>query len=136
MRTSAVQLVPLAEDEAGNNTSADPQNAGTNSTILLTNATISSASDDDWIRFTVPAGSAGKKVHVVTAGGDPQTDTYVEIYADSEATLIGESEDSTFHEDVVSDPIGSATVIFVHIYGSPGFFDPSHSSYIAAIWLE
>ena len=138
IRVNPVQLVAMAEDDAANNTSADPQNAMTNSAILLTGATIADASDDDWIRFTVPANSAGKKVHVVTAGGDPMTDTYVEIYADAESPdqMIGESEDSNYHEDTLSTPIGGATTIFVRIYGSPGYFNPAHDSYIAAIWLE
>jgi hypothetical protein len=140
MRVNPLQLMAMAENDAGNNTSAAAQNAGTNTTILLTNATIAGDTDADWIRFTLPTGSAAKRVHVITAGSDPLTDTYVEIYKDAEATdkLIGESEDSGYHEDTLSDPIGTTTsnVIFVKIYGSPGYFDPAHNAYVAAIWLE
>ena len=142
MRVSPLQATAMPEaDTAGNNnTSATAQNAGMNTTIMLTGATISTVDDADWIRFTVPAGSSTKKVHVVTAGGDPMTDTYVEIYKDAEATdkLIGESADSGYHEDTLSTAIGAtaSNVIFVKIYGSPGYFDPAHSQYLAAIWLE
>ena len=142
MRVSPLQLVAMPEADTGgaNNTSAGAQNAATNNTILLTNASISSVDDADWVRFTVPAGSAMKKVHVVTAGDDPMTDTFVEIYKDAEATdkLIGESQDSGYHEDTLSSAIGATTsnVIFVKISGSPGYFQPAHSTYIAAIWLE
>jgi hypothetical protein len=139
IRVNPVALTALAEaDTAGaNDLLANAQNAGANASILLMGATISSETDADWVRFTVPANSAAKKVHVVTAGGDPLTDTYVEIYKNSEATMIGESADSGYHEDTLSTAIGGdATVIFVKIYGSPGYFQPSHSQYVAAIWLE
>ena len=138
IRVNPLALTGLAEaDTAGaNDLLANAQNAGTNSSILFTGATISSDTDEDWIRFTVPAGSATKKVRVVTGGDDPLTDTYVEIYADSESNMIGESADSTYHENTLSSALGSASVVFVKIYGSPGFFQQQHSSYIAGIWLE
>lgn len=142
MRVSPLQLNAMAEaDTSGaNDTSATAQNAGTNTTILLTNATLSSDTDADWVRFTVPTGSSSKKVHVMTAGGDPMTDTFVEVYKDAEATdkKLGESDDSTFHEDLVTAVIGTTTsnVIFVKISGSPGYFQQAHNAYIAAIWLE
>jgi hypothetical protein len=139
LRVNPVQLVGLAESDAGgaNNTSANAQNAMTSSTILVTGASVSSDTDEDWFRFTVPTGSAAKKVHVVTGGSDRLTDTYVEIYANSEATMIAEGADSGYHEDVLSPALGAGTTtIFVKIYGSPGFFDSAHSQYVAAIWLE
>lgn len=140
MRVNPLALTAVAEADASgaNNTSAGAQNAGTNATILLTNASISSVDDADWIRFTLPANSAAKKVHVMTSGDDPMTDTYIEVYKDAEAAdkLIGESEDSGYHEDLVTSAIGAGSVIFVKISGSPGYFQPSHSQYVAAIWLE
>ena len=142
MRVSPLQLNAMAESDTSgaNDTSATAQNAGTNTTILLTNATLSSDTDADWVRFTVPAGSTNKKVHVMTAGGDPMTDTFVDVYKDAEAAdkLLGESDDSTYHEDLVTASIGttSSNVIFVKISGSPGYFTQAHNQYIAAIWLE
>jgi hypothetical protein len=142
MRVSPLALMKVAESDNGgaNNTSAQAQNVGANTSILLTNATIASADDVDWIRFTVPANSGSKRVRVMTAGGDPLTDTYVEVYKDAEATdkLIGEGDDRGYHEDVVTSPIGAtaSNVIFVKISGSPGYFKPAHNQYVAAIWLE
>jgi len=79
-------------------------------------------------------------VHVMTSGSDPMTDTFVEVYKDAEAAdkLLGESEDSGYHEDLVTAAIGTtaSNVIFVKISGSPGYFQPSHNQYVAAIWLE
>lgn len=138
IRVKAVQLIAAAENDAGNNTSANAQDFATNSTILVTNATLASINDDDWYRFTVPANSAAKKVHVLTGGSDPMTDTVIDIYADAEApnNMIGQSSDDGYLDEVVSSAIGNANVIFVRIYGSPGYFDPAHNQYIAAIWLE
>lgn len=142
LRVNPLQLnaMPEADTAGANDSSATAQNAGTNTTILLTNATLSSDTDADWIRFTVPAGSATKKVHVMTAGDDPMTDTFVEVWKDAEATdkKLGESEDSSYHEDLVTAAIGTTTsnVIFVKISGSPGYFQQAHNQYIAAIWLE
>jgi hypothetical protein len=136
----ALMSMPEADTSGANNTSATAQNAGANTSLLLMNATISTVDDADWIRFTVPAGSSAKKVHVMTAGSDPMTDTFVEVYKDAEAAdkLLGESEDSGYHEDLVTAAIGTtaSNVIFVKISGSPGYFQPSHNQYVAAIWLE
>jgi hypothetical protein len=142
MRVSPLTLMTVAEaDTAGaNNSSATAQNLGTNTSILLASAMISDVDDADWVRFTVPAGSSAKKVHVMTAGDDPMTDTFIEVYKDAEAAdkLLGESEDSGYHEDLVTSAIGTtaSNVIFVKISGSPGYFQPEHNKYIAAIWLE
>jgi hypothetical protein len=141
MRVAPLTLMSMPEaDTAGaNNMSANAQNAGTNTSIMLVNASLSSITDVDWVRFTVPAGSATKKVHVMTAGTDPLTDTVVEVYKDAEATdkILGTSDDAGYHEDLVTSAISSSvsTVIFVKIYASD-YFDASHSQYTAAIWLE
>jgi len=141
IRVNPQQLIGVAEaDTAGaNNSLMTAQNAGTNSTILLTGATINGVTDVDYIKFTPPAGSTTKKVHVVTGGSDSLTDTFVEIWKDNDtlpANSLGDSPDSGYHEDFVSSPIGAAATIYVKIYGSPDFFNPSHSAYVAAIWLE
>jgi hypothetical protein len=140
MRVNPVQLMGLAEADASgaNDTLGTAQNAMANSAILFSNASVSSDTDEDWIRFTVPANSAAKKVRVVTGGSDTLTDTYVEIWKDATPapSMIAEGADSGYHEDVTSPAIGAAATIWVKIYGSPGFFDIAHKNYTAAIWLE
>jgi hypothetical protein len=141
MRVSPLTLMSMPEaDTAGaNDLSANAQNAGTNTNIMVTNGSLSSSTDVDWVRFTVPAGSSTKKVHVMTAGTDPMTDTVVEVYKEAEATdkILGTSDDAGYHEDLVTKAIGTttSTVIFVKIFASD-YFQPSHSQYVAAIWLE
>ncbi|HEX5063460.1 MAG TPA: hypothetical protein VFV99_28985 [Kofleriaceae bacterium] len=144
IRVNPQTLVAAAEaDTAGaNDTFAAAQNLATNSTILLTNASISDDLDEDWIKFTVPANSTTKKVHVVTAG-DPMTDTFVEIWKGDPtvtANKLGVGTDSGYHEDVLTtSTVGAATTIWVHIQWSPDFIDTystAHSQYVAAIWLE
>ncbi|HEY5951954.1 MAG TPA: hypothetical protein VIV40_40940 [Kofleriaceae bacterium] len=134
-----LSAMPESDVSGANNLSANAQNGGTNTSLLLTSASLSSGDDVDWVRFSVPSGSGAKKVHVMTTGSDPYTDTVVEVYKSAEdpAKLLGESDDAGYHEDLVTSAISdtTATVIFVKIYAS-SYFQASHSQYVAAIWLE
>lgn len=138
LRQNPLALTTLAEADASgaNDTSGTAQNAGTNFPMLVTGGKITSDTDEDWYRFTVPAGSTTKSVRVLTAGGDPLTDLAVEIYIDPTDPPIGGADDS-YHEDVTSDdPVGAATTIYVKIYTDPQYYDPAHQDYVAAIWLQ
>lgn len=131
-------LTPVAE--AANDTKNAAQNLATNVTALVTNASLSSATDADWYQLTIPANSSTKKLHVVTTPGDPDTDTAVIIYASDGTTslLTGASMtpvDRGYHEDVTSTSVGANATVYVKILPSD-YFDPAASAYAAAIWLE
>lgn len=131
-------LTPVAEADTNgaNDTLGGAQDLATNVSALVTNASITDDSDEDWYKFTVPAGSSTKRVHVITAPGDAETDTLVEIYAANGTTLLGEGDDAGYHEDVVSEPLGSNNTFFVKVSPS-SYWDAMYGDkYIVAIWLE
>lgn len=135
-------LTPVAEADTGgaNDTQNNAQDLGTNTSALVTNASLSDDTDADWYEFTVPAGSTTKKVHVLTAGGDPYTDTAVIIYgANGTTSLLPMADpdpvDADYHEHVVSVNLGSNNSFFVKIEPS-SYFDPTEKNYIMAVWLE
>jgi hypothetical protein len=118
------------DDEATNN---DPTTAtALTSPALIDNASLTDGSDVDWFQITVPA---GKKIHVVTSPGDLFTDTLVDIYGPNDSTtLVTESDDLGFHENVTTDTLTAGTY-YVAISASP-YFDSSQSHYVAAVVLE
>jgi hypothetical protein len=129
-----VALTSMAADtEPGNNTSTGATQV--TAPALVDNATLSSESDEDWYKLTVPV---GKSIHVVTTPGDPGTDTLVDIYAAGDLTTpLAESSDLDYHEDVVSDPTTAAGTYYVKISAShAGFFSTAQTGYLAAIFLE
>lgn len=103
--------------------------------VLIDNASLTSDTDEDWFKLTVPA---GKKIHVVTAAGDPLTDTLVDIYGPNNGTTsFAESSDNNYHEDLLSPAVTVAGTYYVKISASTsGFFDPAHNAYLAAIFLQ
>jgi hypothetical protein len=141
LRANALTLTPLAEvDTASDNDTAAGAQAGTHP-VLVTGASISADTDVDFYKFTIPASSTMKKVHVITMGGDPNADEAVEIYAKSgggtgPGTKIGEGDDG-YHEDVLSDmAVGAATEVYVKIFVDPKYYDPSQTAYKAVIFLQ
>ena len=46
------------------------------------------SSDVDWYKISVPAGSGGKFIHVITTPGDPTTDTLVQVFGPNNATTL------------------------------------------------
>jgi hypothetical protein len=144
LRANPLAVTPAAEaDTAGANDTA--ANAQTLATIpaLVTGGEITADTDEDWFKFTVPSGSAAKKVHVVTAAGDPVADEAIEIYAKSGGTAPGtlisgaNPIDRGYHENAVSAmAVGAATEVYVHIFVDPDYYNPQQTKYVAAIWLE
>lgn len=118
----------------------------------LTGATLSSANDVDMVKFTVSAGNANKRLHVVTDGGtDPQTDTTVGVVDSTGNTYFTsdpftgapgpiDGSDCSFFgctslgEDVVSNPLPAGTY-FVKI-AAGGQYAAAHNSYLAIYWFE
>lgn len=86
--------------------------------------TLSSAADVDW--FALPAGAAdvGKVVHVVTEPGQTTTNTLVEVFTGSCAsltTLGGPSTNLGNHEDWKSTAIPAAGTVYVRVSYSGAF---------------
>lgn len=133
---TAISVNAADDTESGNNTSAGATQLTATATTpaLIDNASLT-LTDEDWFKITVPV---GKVIHVQTMAGDPQTDTFVDIYGpDDDATLFAEGDDLDYHEDVVSDPTTAAGTYYIQITASQaGFFDPSQSHYIALVTLE
>jgi hypothetical protein len=140
LRANPLALTPLAEADASgaNDTAATAQTLAVPG--LVTGGEITADTDEDWFKVTVPSGSATKKVHVVTAAGDPAADEAIEIYAKSGGTApgtkIGEA-DNGYHESVTSTmAIGGATEVYVKIFVDPTYYNPQQTKYVAAIWFE
>jgi hypothetical protein len=137
LRHQPLTLAKVAEVATNNNTLANAQTVNAGMAALVTGAKITADTDVDWYKFTVPAGSAMKKVRVMTTGGsDPQTDTAVEIHSDTMGTVIG-GGDKGYGENITSEmPVGAAATIYVKIFTDPEYYDTAHQDYIATIWLE
>lgn len=88
----------------------------------VTLASLPLQTDVDWFAYQAAAGDVGKVVHVVTAPGDADTNTLVEVFEGTCAALNslgGPSADSGIHEDFRSTPITKAGMIFVKVANSP-----------------
>ena len=124
-----------ADEAEPNDTSAQAQTAAS-LPFVMTNASLSSASDEDWIAVTATAADVGKALHVITMPGDPQTDTLVEVFqSDGTTSLGGPSGDAAYHENWLSSALPSAGTYYVKISASP-FYSSSQTKYQAAVLLE
>lgn len=98
---------------------------------------LSSQADVDWHIFPASAADVGKSVHVVTSPGDSNTDTVVEVFEGSCASLTplgGASTDIFYHEDHLSAPITQAGFVYVKISNSPvAYVD---SAYMLTVTFE
>jgi len=131
--TSVALTSTAADTEPGNNTSTGATQV--TAPAFIDNASLPTDTDEDWFKLTVPV---GKSIHVVTTPGDPGTDTLVDIYGPNSATTAyGESDDSNYHEDFVSDPTTVAGTYYVKISASQaGYFSTAQTHYLAAIIVE
>lgn len=134
--TPASAAMTTAAEAASNDSAATAQVAAA-LPFGLQNASLSSASDQDWVRVTVTQADVGKKIRVVTYGADPFTDTRVQFFQGAAGTQAfgGESGDRGYHEDHSSPTIPAAGNYFVKIYASPEF-DPASKNYDAAIFID
>ncbi len=132
---SAKSTTLTAVDELEPNGAGSPQVHAP--PLLFQHATLANQADEDWITFALDASAIGHRIHVVTTGADPKTDTRVDVYDPSMQSLGGPSSDGNFFEDFTSTPILSAGTYAVKIYASQSvFFEPAHDTYDAAIFLE
>lgn len=113
-----------APDQEPNNTCAQAQQ-GPALGMTLGPLTLPSQTDEDWFVFPISAADVGKSVHVVTAPGDSNTDTLVEVFegaCGSPVSLGGPSTDLFYHEDWLSSPVTQPGVVYVKVSYSPASY--------------
>ncbi|HEU0030334.1 MAG TPA: hypothetical protein VFQ53_06875 [Kofleriaceae bacterium] len=139
IRATSTTLTAANEVGTAHATNATAQ-ALTAPAAMVDNGSLTSEAEVDMYKIPVTAAQVGKKVHVITVGGDPLTDTVVEVFGGTTGTtsLGGESDDADFGEDFVSGAVPAGTTnVFVKISASQaGFFDPAHNAYLASIVFE
>lgn len=121
--------------EAANNDTCATGQVATSLPFVLQGATLSSDTDEDWIRVTIGAGDANKKLRIRTLGGDPKTDTVVQLFqSDGTTSVAGPSNDQDYHENLLSPALAAGTYC-VKISASPSFVATANA-YQAVLRLE
>lgn len=111
-----VSSAPIGLEIDPNDTCAQAQTA--TAPVLFDPLTLSTQADVDWFALPADAAQVGKAVHVVTAPGQTNTNTVVEVYTGSCAALTslgGPSSDAGNHEDWLSSPLPAAGTIYVRV---------------------
>lgn len=134
--TPASAAMTTATEAAANDSAATAQVAGA-MPFALQNATLSSSTDQDWVRVTVTQADVGKRLRVKTYGADPETDTVVQFFQGAAGTQAfgNESSDQGFHEDHRSPVISTSGTYYVKIVAS-SYFSSAHKDYDAAIFID
>ncbi len=96
--------------------------------------TLPSLTDVDWFVFQASATDVGKMVHAITAPGDFDTDTGLEVFDGTCAALNslgGPSDDAGYQEDWTSTPITQAGNIYVKVsYSTFGYAGSNYDLYV------
>jgi hypothetical protein len=134
LKGTATALVSTLVEAEPNDTGATAQQVVT-APVFIDAATLSSDTDLDFYKLTVPA---GKKIHIVTAPGDLRTDTQVDVFGpNNAATAFGPpSDDNNYHEDWTTAAVTVAGTYYVRISASSFGLVAGNSAYVAAIILE
>jgi hypothetical protein len=131
-------MLDVAAEAASNETAQNAQNLTL--PVQVTGATLSSANDVDWFKFTATATHAGKHIHVKTTPGDQRCDPVIELFTGTNAgTVFGDpSGDSDYHEDHVSEgALTAGSTYWIKVTWSTGStWAAANDSYNAAIFLE
>ncbi len=134
--TAKSQTATSAQEAADNESSAAAQALATLPAIV-TNGSLSSDTDADWYSVTATAGDVGKKLRVLTAAGDAQADTVVEVFGSDGTTAIGEATDDNYHENFVSPAIAAAGTYYVKIsFSKQSKWASNASKYQLAVRFE
>jgi hypothetical protein len=128
---ASVQAVQDSVEEAEPNQTTTKAQKPANLPALVTGAKLTDT-DEDWVRVKVPAGG-NKIIHAFTYGEDGLTDTVVQLTASNGTSVLGQSSDAGYHDELYSDPMGPGTY-YVKILPS-FYFDPMHAEYSVAIEL-
>jgi hypothetical protein len=152
----SVALTPVVEALAS---AAEPASDDTIATALvpaavplqMTGASLSSATDVDYIKLVVDAAHATKMIHIIAQADDDQTDTAVDVTtAAGTASAIGGEYDGGVNdgsdggfacafgscgEDIVVGPLAAGTY-YVKVENGVIGFDPSFKDYSLLVWYE
>lgn len=128
--------ISLVQTEVEPNDMCGQANALPPLPATLGGASLSSGTDEDWYSVTVGAADVGKVLLVETTPGDPNTDTYVELYNGNCAALnlLGSSDDFNYHETFYSAPLPAAGVYYVKVLNSP-FYPYAGAAYNLSVSL-
>ena len=131
---TSTAIATVAESAEPADNTVGGANVGASLPFELTGATLASSADVDYIKFTT--GVAGMSVHVTTLSGNT-TDTVVEVLDGATCTVsLGVSSDQDYDEDLVSNPLTTATFC-VKITASSLFdTDGSTMDYTALVQLQ
>jgi hypothetical protein len=128
---ASVQAVMDSLEEAEPNQSTTKAQKPASLPAVVTGAALA-VDDQDWIRVKVPAGGT-KIVHAFTYGEDGLTDTVIQLAASNGTSVLGQSDDAGYHDELYTAPMGPGTY-YVKIVPS-NWFDPAHANYSVAIEL-
>jgi len=144
LRANPLALTAAAESDTGgaNDTAATAQTLSM-VPALVTGGEITADTDEDWFKFTVPSGSSGKKVQVVTEGGDPAADEDGAIFAHSTGGAPGKASTGTGAEPL-TDNRDQENGVAKMTGGreeakndtNPNYYNDQQTKYVAAIWIE
>jgi hypothetical protein len=88
----------------------------------LANLSLRGEGDEDWFVLDAAMVDVGRVVHVATRPGDDATDTLVEVFKGTCASLTplgSPSGDTGYHEDHASAPISAPGPIYIKVSNSP-----------------
>ncbi len=134
---TATQTAATGVPRAQSNTARSNAQAATTLPFVLQEAKLASTSDQAWISYTAAVGDVGKKIRVQTVGGDPKTDTQVQIFQSDGTTSISGADpvDRDYHEDVLSSALPAAGVYYIAITAS-SVYDSLHQDYQVIVRLQ
>ncbi len=144
--TGAAEALASAAEAASNDTPQTAQAAG-GVPFRMTGAKMTASNDSDYVKFTAPAGSTGKHLHVDTdAGADTFTDTKVTITTGNNGATAWEpvhddgANCSFFGCDGGEDFTTTATLTagstyYLHIEAGAQW-DSADQDYVLLFWVE
>lgn len=127
--------VPNNATEAASNDESTSAQALSALPYLVYEASLSSATDEDWFKYTATAADVGKKLLIQTMGADGQTDTVVAAFESDGTSSLGESDDKDYHETLTTDAIPAAGDIYIKVFASD-YFSTSHKKYELYVRLK
>ncbi|HET9987781.1 MAG TPA: hypothetical protein VFQ65_04660, partial [Kofleriaceae bacterium] len=157
----SVALTPVAEALAS---MAEPASDDTTATALvpgavpfqMTAASMSSATDVDYVRLVIDAAHATKKIHIVAEADDNSTDTAVDVTNAGGVTQIGGAFDGgtggwngstggdggfncgfagACGEDILVGPLAAGTY-YVKVENGAIGYDANFANYTLLVWFE
>ncbi len=133
IKTTSRDLTAATESEPNNDTAT----AGViTDGSLVQAAELGSATDEDWFKITVGGADVGKSLTIRTLAGDPQADTFVEVFGSDGTTPFGTGGDTNYHESLISEPLTPAGDYYVKVSVSPEGLVAGQTKYDLVVYFE